>query len=119
TDTTVTPDTTYAYYLKAIDAAGNTSWRTGAVDITITGNTGADSCSFTRDGTSVVVSWALAAADQVIVERSVNGGTYWWRGAVAATDGGFTDTDRQGTLAYRVVPKTGNVKGTPVDCTGG
>ncbi|MFV0524364.1 MAG: discoidin domain-containing protein [Acidimicrobiales bacterium] len=122
TDTTVTPNTTYAYYLKAIDAAGNTSWRTGAVtvDIVAVPTGGTTSCTFTRDGTNVTVSWTFGdQPEQVVVERSVNGGTYWWRGAVAATDGSFTDADRSGTLAYRTVPKVGSTKGAPVDCTEG
>lgn len=119
-DDTVTVGQTYQYHLKAFDAAGNTSWRSGKKSVTITEPAGppAASCSITRDGTSIEVTWSHEPQpDEIVIERSVNGGNFWWRGKVPYGDLSFTDTDVAGDVTYRTVPKTGNTKGDPITCT--
>ncbi len=119
-DTTVTAGQSYQYFLKAVDAAGNTSWRNGYVPVDIVGGAPSDSCQFSRANGSVRVTWSLAAdADEVVIERSANGGQFWWRGRVDADAGSWTDTDRNGALVYQIKPKVGANKGDPIRCTAG
>lgn len=119
TDATVTAGETYSYFLKAYDAAGNVSWRNGYVSVVIVPPDASSSCAFTRDGTSVTVTWEFSfVPDEVVIQRSVDASRFYWRGRVPAVDGSFVDTDLVGsTLDYRIVPKTDGVKGDPVTCT--
>ncbi len=118
TDVTVTPGEVYNYFLKAVDAAGNSSWRNGLVSVAIVGEAATDSCTFTRDGTNATVEWNFAAtADEVIIERSVGGSQFWWRGRTSFEDQTWTDSDRTGELSYQVSPKVGRTKGSPVSCS--
>ena len=57
-------------------------------------------------------------ADRVIVERSVNGGRWWWRGRIdPLVQGGFQDELRAGTrMEYRVRGIVDGVSAEPFDC---
>lgn len=85
---------------------------------------GPESCEWARveaveagEPATIRVAWSGAdPADAVIVERSVDGGPFWWRGR-DETGAGFTDTDRTGELVYRVVSKVGSLRSAPVACS--
>lgn len=60
------------------------------------------SCTATISGTSILVTWDAPTASEVIIQRQVNGGTWWWRGKVDANTSPFTDSNRSGSIIYRV-----------------
>ena len=64
----------------------------------------------------ITVGWdAVDAVDpQYIVYRSVDGGTWFWRGRVGATT--FDDTLRAGSIEYAVEVKVGNDRSERVPC---
>ncbi len=106
TDTTRTPGTTVWYYLKARDAAGNTSWRNGMVPATTPGGAvDTEQPTIPRrltttspDATTTVLDWN-ASTDNVRVTgydiyRSVANGVPGTRIATNHPNTTYTDTTR-------------------------
>jgi len=59
------------------------------------------SCAVVLDQAGFTVSWPeVVSATAYVVERSVDGGNWWWRGRV--TDTTFADSVRSGSIEYRV-----------------
>ena len=85
-----------------------------------------EACSFIRaaDGESAVVSWDPPAnhdPDRYIVERSRNGGNWFWTGRTDAP--GLTHTNNnlnpQDTYQYRIITRTGQDRSDPLPCSEG
>ncbi len=104
TDLDLAPGTSYSYRIRY---QGTQTWSEAIQVMTLgtspTGDIVAPVCSYSIAGGEVSVSWQeLPNAQEVIVQREVNAsGTWYWRGKVAAVDGAFSDTDRDGELVYR------------------
>ncbi len=73
------------------------------------------SCTVTISGENVNVSWArVAAGEDYIVQRTVDGSQPFWRGVSASTT--FVDTNRDAELAYSIITRRGNDRSQPTDC---
>ncbi len=85
---------------------------------------GAPSCTAVEqaDGT-FQVSWTLGTSiDKYVIDRSVNGSSYNWRGAKFSPSTSFNDAESWGaTTTYRIRSKdAANAQvGNPTPCTGG
>ncbi len=112
TDRTVVGGVTHSYRIRPV---GGAEWSEAAT-ATIPG--GADpiaACAVVADGNQLLVTVDGAAdADAIVVERSVDGGLWWWRGRIEDGSGRFVDSTREGALAYR----TKLPGGDPVACSG-
>lgn len=78
-----------------------------------------EGCGVTEDGLAVTVEWLPSPnAANVIIERSGDGGPWYWRGRVDSPGTAFNDTLRAGIdWTYRVVARdaAGN-RAAPVTC---
>jgi len=114
TDVGLNPSTNYWYFIKAVDTSGNVGWRTGYhFNTTLDGPPSATpDCTVTeKPGRQFDISWRDTDVYKYIVERSVNGSTWYWRGAAVDTnqsqyqysDTGATPADA--TVVYRLQTK--------------
>ncbi len=112
-DTRPVAGATHRYYLKAVDAAGNSSWRTGYRSVSIAADGGAPDTTRPGRATDVVgaaadganeLSWAAAEDDTGVVlyrvYRDVDGdGVFTEIGTTSTTS--FSDTDVAAGVVYR------------------
>lgn len=116
TDPGLAPGTSYAYRVRFV---GSLNWSTAVTattqpDVVVAPLT---ACSWTDDGTNITLSWIGGdGADAVIVRRSVDGGTRYWRGRSNPDDSPFIDATRTGVLAYQVQLKSGATLGPVLGC---
>ncbi len=111
-DDPISDGTAYRYVVTARSASGQTSAATICtpdLEVRSAPTTPIATCSVVPDGASVTVEWvADPATVEVVVERSGDGGAWYWRGRV---DGGLTSFDdslRSGpTWTYRLVARDG------------
>ncbi len=101
-----------AFTVIARDGAGNQSSATPEVYQPV------NTCTATRTGTAVDVTWTGAApASHYVVRRSVNGGSFFWRGLASDEDVQWVDTDRSGELIYSVQARYGTKWAAVTTCT--
>lgn len=77
------------------------------------------SCNTTENGAAVTVDWVPGPnAANVIIERSGDGGPWYWRGRVDTPGTTFSDTLRPGVdWTYRVIARdAGGNRAAPVTC---
>jgi len=98
TDTGLNASTGYWYYIRAADSSDNIGWRTGYhFGTTLSAPVSATpACQvFEKTDRQFVVSWRDTDVYKYIVERSVNGSPWYWRGAADDNNRDnyrFTDT---------------------------
>lgn len=74
-------------------------------------------CSWSEVGSRFVVDWSgTDPAGLIIIERNVNGGTWWWRGRSDVSMQSFADGRRSGEIAYRLRIKGGPDAGDSTLC---
>jgi peptidyl-Asp metalloendopeptidase len=107
TDTSVVSRTTYQYRISATNSGGTTPGETTA-SVTTPGAipTAPSDLVVTQEGTSARLTWKDNAANEtsIRIERSVNGGTWFFWISLAANTATWTDTQVvvDSTYAYRV-----------------
>lgn len=92
--------TTYSYRVRFADSE---DWSDPVTALTAGGVAlvAPATCAVTNDAAGFAVSWdTVPSADAYVVERSVDGGNWWWRGRITTST--FDDTPRSGTVEYRV-----------------
>lgn len=118
TVTNLAPLADHSFYVKAVDGQGNQGARSNIVTVNLGAIEGPATCSATNVGTAATVSWAevVGAADYRIT-RSVDGGTYYWRGLSTLLT--LDDTLRtSGIHSYQVQARmTGGDWSAPATCT--
>ncbi len=123
-DDPVSTGITYRYSVVARSASGQTAVATACtpdVNAQPAPVTPIAACTLVQDGADATVEWVPDpdAAD-VIIERSGDGGPWFWRGRVAGSVAAFDDSLRPGPVwTYRLVARdaAGN-RSTPTICTG-
>ncbi len=128
TDANIASGSTYQYRVRTQDGSTVSGFTNCSGTVSIGGGGGGGpvapaSCVANRVGSTATVTWTRAAndnANQFIVQRSRNGGTWFWAGAVNAPATSFTNTglNADSSYAYRVKTRAGSDSGfTP--CSGG
>ncbi len=75
------------------------------------------SCSFSRTATHFMVSWRGGHdSDAVVVQRSVDGSPWYWRGSVDPSQAAFVDPARGTDVRYRVISKKDTLFSAAVNC---
>jgi len=114
TDVGLNPSTDYWYYIRAVDSSDNVGWRTGYhFNTTLDAPPSATpDCSVTeKAGRIFDVTWHDTDVYKYIIERSVNGSSWYWRGAAVDTNQGqyqYSDTGAtpaNATVVYRLQTK--------------
>jgi len=115
TDVSLNSSTGYWYYIKAVDTSGNVGWRTGyhfSTTLDAPPSATPDCTATAKIGGQFDVSWSDADVYKYVVERSVNSGSWYWRGAEADTNQNqyqFSDTGNtppaNATVIYRLQSK--------------
>lgn len=115
-DSGLEPGRSYSYRVRF---EGSGQW-SEAVDARTTGAVlgSPAACSLDEVDDGFAVSWtAVASADAYVVERRVDGGTWWWRGRTEQVQ--FDDSNRSGTIEYRVRAVDAASNGPNRTCTQG
>jgi hypothetical protein len=83
----------HAFYVKAIDEAGNYGDRSNIVTVNLGAVDSPTNCVATNVGTAASITWdPVTGADDYRISRSVGGGTFYWQGVTALSS--FDDTLR-------------------------
>lgn len=108
--------TTLQYSVRSVSADGRRSDTIDCNPITVVpvAVVAVVSCTVVQSGADVTIEWATNAAPDYIVKRSIDGGSFFWRGKVQS--GTFDDTLRAGATTYSVTARDGNVNADETIC---
>ncbi len=115
-DSGLEPGTDYTYRVRfqtpgAAWSDPVTATTAGGVSLAMPQN-----CAVVADANGFSLTWDPSAdADTYVVERRVNGGTWWWR--TRTSDTNFADSFRSGTVEYRVRAIANNDASPNAACT--
>ena len=97
TITNLAPLTNHAFYVKAIDEAGNYGDRSNIVTVNLGAIEPPANCVASNVGTASTITWdPVPGASDYRITRSVDGGPFYWRGVTALAT--YDDTLRTSGL---------------------